>query len=238
MIMKTKKMLLAVDLDTEKFRQQEKVWRKYGVELTQVKSMQEAIIYLQKREYMIVGINADCIDFWPKLKLMRSATRAAIYIMTSTFTLEEAIFAYQTGADLYTIWWDNIDKSTELGMSVAKHYEERFEQKQPINVLELSGLILYPDFREVYLNGIKINLREKEFQILKLLISYKGKIVTYDVITDEVWGMGYDDLPSSAIHNHIGKIKKEIYRISKCNQYIQNVRTVGYCFVIDKKKEK
>lgn len=231
------KRLLAVDSDNENFERQKKVWIKYDVELRQSQTMEEAILYLQKMEYIIVGINADCINFMPKLKLMRDITGAVILIMTSNFSLREAISVYEIGADFYTIWWDNIEESTQLGLTLVEHYKKRIWYKRmQTNNLEVNGFTLYPDNRQVFVYGKELFLHEKEFQILKLLLSNPDRIVTYYMIIENVWGAGFCDLSFSVIHSHINRLRQEIYRVTNEKNHIKTIKNIGYQFLTNDKK--
>ena len=75
-------------------------------------------------------------------------------------------------------------------------------------------------------NEEKINLTNKEYELLILLLNNKGKVVTRDNILNEVWGYDYDagtnvvDVYVSYLRNKLDEKNKEAY--------IETVRAVGY----------
>ena len=81
-------------------------------------------------------------------------------------------------------------------------------------------------------NNLKINLSDRENKILSLLISNKNKVISRDQIIEEIWGE--DSYPSNrTVDNYIVKFRKWT---DTANDYveIQNIRGVGYKFLIKK----
>ena len=74
-----------------------------------------------------------------------------------------------------------------------------------------------------------IELTYKEFEILKLLMSNQGKVLTREVILDKVWGYDYyGETRTVDVHIRYLRAKFENYGIG---EYIETVRGVGYKFV-------
>ena len=64
---------------------------------------------------------------------------------------------------------------------------EKFElAKEPI--LSLPGLEIYPSKRKVFRDRQEIQLTTKEYEILLLLVTHKGYVLTYNQIYEKVWG--------------------------------------------------
>lgn len=57
-------------------------------------------------------------------------------------------------------------------------------------MLSLSDLDIYFNRRNVYCRGKEVNLTVKEFDILCLLASSKGCVLTYEQIYEKLWGEG------------------------------------------------
>lgn len=76
---------------------------------------------------------------------------------------------------------------------------EKFElAKEPI--LSLPGLEIYPSKRKVFRDRQEIQLTTKEYEILLLLVTHKGYVLTYNQIYEKVWG----NYPSGSENNTIG----------------------------------
>ena len=73
----------------------------------------------------------------------------------------------------------------------------------------IGDLVVDPGARRVARADIEIELSAREFDILHLLTSRAGKVVSRYTILDEVWD-GETDLRSNAIDVHIASIRGKI----------------------------
>ena len=75
-----------------------------------------------------------------------------------------------------------------------------------------------------------VNLTPKEFDILRLLISSCGELVTRDQLLDVVWG--YDNYPTTrTVDNHILKLRKKLEEDPASPKHILSIYGEGYKFV-------
>jgi two-component system alkaline phosphatase synthesis response regulator PhoP len=75
-----------------------------------------------------------------------------------------------------------------------------------------------------------LNLTPKEFDILHLLISSRGELVTRDRLLDVVWG--YDVYPTTrTVDNHILKLRKKLEEDPASPKHILSIYGEGYQFV-------
>jgi two-component system alkaline phosphatase synthesis response regulator PhoP len=95
------------------------------------------------------------------------------------------------------------------------------------NILELGNIKLDLCKHEVYKKGEKIDLTLKEFELLKLLIENKGKVLSRNHLLDKVWGYEYYG-ETRTVDVHIRYLRKKIEDDSNSEKYIQTVRGVGY----------
>ena len=80
---------------------------------------------------------------------------------------------------------------------------------------------------EVFVDGRKIDLTKKEFQIFSLLSQRPGEVYTADEIIEHVWGIGY--LHSSvSIPTHIRHIREKIEADPAHPKMLQTVWRFGY----------
>lgn len=75
-----------------------------------------------------------------------------------------------------------------------------------------------------------LNLTPKEFDILRLLITCRGEVVTRDRLLNEVWGL--NSYPTTrTVDNHILKLRKKVEEDPSSPQYILSIYGEGYQFV-------
>jgi len=92
--------------------------------------------------------------------------------------------------------------------------------------LQVGDLVVDPASRRVSRGGVEIELSAREFDILHLLASNAGRVVTRLAILDEVWD-GETDLRSNVIDVHLASIRAKIDRPFGTDT-ITTVRGVGY----------
>lgn len=83
---------------------------------------------------------------------------------------------------------------------------------------------------EVRKAGAKIEMSQKEFQLLKYLIINRGRSISRDEILNEVWG--YEENPTTrTIDTHIGWLRQKLETNPKYPAMIETVYGFGYKFV-------
>ena len=122
-------------------------------------------------------------------------------------------------------------------MKVLKQYPE-FEllllKHEPM--LLLPGLEIDPAHRKLYCDNQEISLTAKEYDLLCLLVTNKGRVLTYDQIYQKVWGEEAFGTVNNAIACHVHNLREKIGRILPEGCFvIRCVREVGYCFEADSK---
>jgi DNA-binding response OmpR family regulator len=88
------------------------------------------------------------------------------------------------------------------------------------------------DFRsyEARNRGELVEMTRKEFQILRLLGSRPGEVITRDELLNEVWG--YENYPTTrTVDNHVASLRAKIERDPAQPQHLRTVHGVGYKFV-------
>ncbi|HEY0952486.1 response regulator transcription factor [Nocardioides sp.] len=92
--------------------------------------------------------------------------------------------------------------------------------------VRLGDLVVDPVARRVTRRGAEIVLSAREFDILHLLVSHAGRVVSRLTILDEVWD-GETDLRSNVIDVHLAAIRAKIDKPFG-TETITTLRGVGY----------
>lgn len=88
--------------------------------------------------------------------------------------------------------------------------------------LQVGDILLDRAARLVFVKGDEVNLTPREFDLLELLMLNPQRVLTREIITDRVWGPGYD--PTG---NHVDTYIHFLRRKVGAKQ-IRSVRGVGY----------
>ncbi|OPX84112.1 MAG: Alkaline phosphatase synthesis transcriptional regulatory protein PhoP [Pelotomaculum sp. PtaB.Bin104] len=95
--------------------------------------------------------------------------------------------------------------------------------------VKLKRLLISPEQFEVLLDGVRLELTQKEFELLYLLASNPGRVFTRDVLLEKIWGY-YHDQRSRTVDVHIRHLRQKIEKDPSNPKYIESVRGVGYRF--------
>lgn len=144
-----------------------------------------------------------------------------VIMLSAKDSVMDKVAGLQIGAD------DYIAKPFAIEELIARiQVIFRRAEKVKSNIIKFKDLSIQLESRTVMKNEEKINLTNKEYELLILLLNNKGKVVTRYNILNEVWGYDYDagtnvvDVYVSYLRNKLDEKNKEAY--------IETVRAVGY----------
>ena len=144
-----------------------------------------------------------------------------VIMLSAKDSVMDKVAGLQIGAD------DYIAKPFAIEELIARiQVIFRRAEKVKSNIIKFKDLSIQLESRTVMKNEEKINLTNKEYELLILLLNNKGKVVTRDNILNEVWGYDYYagtnvvDVYVSYLRNKLDEKNKEAY--------IETVRAVGY----------
>jgi DNA-binding winged helix-turn-helix (wHTH) protein len=82
---------------------------------------------------------------------------------------------------------------------------------------------------EVYKNGKLLDMPLKEFELLKMLLLNKGKVLSRELLLDKIWGFDYYG-ETRTVDVHIRYIRQKIEDDDSNPIYIETIRGIGYRF--------
>jgi two-component system OmpR family response regulator len=144
-----------------------------------------------------------------------------ILMLTARGDVRDRIDGLDAGADDYLPKPFDLDEL--LARLRALYRRGSYAGQAPVQV---GDLVVDPVARRVQRAGVEITLSAREFDILYLLASHAGEVVTRLTILDEVWD-GETDLRSNVIDVHLAAIRAKIDRPFGVES-ITTLRGVGY----------
>ena len=91
------------------------------------------------------------------------------------------------------------------------------------NILRHNGLVVAVDSREVSIDGERVDLTPKEFELLVLLFSNRTRAFSKGDLLENIWG--YSNTRTLDIH--ISSLRAKLGKYGSC---IKTIRSVGYRF--------
>ena len=95
------------------------------------------------------------------------------------------------------------------------------------NELNFKDMTLDLDGHDAYIDGKKLGLSKREFEILQLMIPHPQKVFTKNNLYESVWGGEFfgDD---NTLNVHISRLRSKLNSANPNGEYIQTVWGVGF----------
>jgi two-component system, OmpR family, response regulator RegX3 len=97
------------------------------------------------------------------------------------------------------------------------------------DVVEAAGVRMDVERHEVSLNGERIKLALKEFELLEMLLRNAGRVMTRGQLIDRIWGADYVG-DTKTLDVHIKRLRTKIESDPANPRYLITVRGLGYKF--------
>lgn len=169
-------------------------------------------------DVMLPGI--DGIELLRRMKTRAELRDIPVVMATAKGAEYDKIQGLDLGADYYLVKPFGV---MEL-VSCVKAVLRRCAPKTPAQVLRAGALELNPEEHTVTVDGARVALTYKEFELLKLFLSNPGMAFTRDQLFNAVWGMDFVG-ETRTVDMHIRTLRQ---KLGSCGNLIETVRNVGY----------
>ncbi len=96
-------------------------------------------------------------------------------------------------------------------------------------VIRADGLEVDLAGRVVRRDGVEVHLTPTEFDLLRVLATNRGRLVTYRELLSTVWGPGYSD-DMQVLRGHVANLRRKIEPENEPPRYVKTDPWVGYRF--------
>jgi DNA-binding response OmpR family regulator len=180
-------------------------------------------------DLVILDIMLPEMDGWEVCKAIRKTSVVPILILTALSDEIDRILGLELGADDYLTKPFSTRELIAHIKALLRRVEFDATQQNNKNIIVVDDLKIDLDRRQVFKGNRQLNLRYKEFELLSLLVSNIGEVVTRAEIFDKVWGTEWlGDMRTLDVH--IRWLREKLEEDPSNPKYIQTVRSVGYRF--------
>ena len=185
---------------------------------------EEAIqaVLSHRPDIIILDLGLPDIDGIEVTRRLREWSQTPIIILSVREAEQDKIAALDAGAD------DYLTKPFGTGELLARMRVALRKQSSAANepIFQSNGLTVDFARRLVKVNENEIQLTPTEYDLLKILVTHAGKVITHHQLLRQVWGDGYDDMHILRVNisNLRGKIEPDPSRPT----YIHTEPGVGY----------
>ena len=154
---------------------------------------------------------------------LRENADTPILIVSSRTGKEDKLNGFDLGAD------DYIEKPYDIDILIAK-IKGIFKRRYQRDALSADGVTLNLADKTAVIDGMPVELPQKEFDLLAILIENQGKALKKEYLFSTVWGSDSDS-ELQTLHVHINRIRQKLGDDPKNAKRLLTVWGVGYKFV-------
>ena len=169
-------------------------------------------------DVMLPGVNG--IELLQRMKASAELRTIPVVMATAKGAEYDRIRGLDLGADYYLVKPFGV---MEL-VSCVKAVLRRCRPDKAAHLLRSGGLVVDLDAHTVTVDGARVALTYKEFELLRLFLSHPGMAFTRDQLFQEVWGMDFCG-ETRTVDMHIRTLRQ---KLGPYGRRIETVRNVGY----------
>jgi len=155
----------------------------------------------------------------------QSQMTAQIVILSARHEVDDKIAALNLGAD------DYLTKPFSFGELLARiRSVVRRHVGQKKTLLEHRGISLDLLARHVMLDGVPVQLTQREFALLEFFLQNPSRVLTRTQIAEKIWDCHFDT-ETNLVDVYVSKLRSKLRRPNETESPLQTVRGVGYKLV-------
>ncbi len=184
---------------------------------------------VEKPDVIVLDVMMPGLDGWRVCQAIREHSIVPIIMLTALDDTMDRIKGLEIGADDYLVKPFGF-KELEAHIRAMLRRVRLDQGDHLLQRITANRIVLDLEAHTVMKDGDEITLRQKEFEILTLLMSNMGKVVTRERLFDEVWGTDWLG-DTRTLDVHMSWLRAKLEDDPTNPIYLQTVRGVGYRFV-------
>ena len=162
-------------------------------------------------------------------RIIRAESQVPIIMLTAKDTEIDKVVGLEIGAD------DYVTKPYSTRELLARMKAVLRRGAEPVQddsgVLKAGPVVMDLDRHTVSVNGEKIQMPLKEFELLELLMENVNRVLTRGQIIDRVWGSNYFG-DTKTLDVHVKRVRSKIEDDPSRPRHLLTVRGLGYKFEV------
>lgn len=227
------KKLLVVD-DEDKIREVIKEYAEFsGYEVTEAADGMSAIGLCKLNDYdlIIMDVMMPKLDGFSSVKEIKKLKDIPVIMLSARGEEYDKLFGFELGIDDYVV--KPFSPKELMARVNAVLQRKSGSENNSAQVMKFDGLEVNFAARTITVDGERVNLTPKEYDLLFYLIQNKNIALSRDKLLSDIWGYDFfgDD---RTIDTHIKNLRNNLgpYR-----NFIVTLRGVGYKFEYDDSKK-
>ncbi|MCH5266266.1 MAG: response regulator transcription factor [Lachnospiraceae bacterium] len=199
---------------------------KQGFQVLEAADGEEAVdIFMENKDIalVILDVMMPKMDGWETCREIRQYSKVPIIMLTARGAESDELRGFELGVDEY------IAKPFSPKILVARVQALlRRVNASSEDSLEYGGIVLNRSAHEVLIDGEKVDLSFKEFELLSYFMENKDIALSRERILNHVWDYDYFG-DARTIDTHVKKLRS---KMGQYGSYIKTIWGMGYKFEV------
>ena len=183
----------------------------------------------QDPDLIVLDVMMPRLDGLGACSKIREFSDVPIILLTAKAEDMDKLLGFDQGADDYLTKPFNILELKARIRALLRRASHTQQPKQADNMLTIGTISLDLDARNAYRAGVLADLTAKEFDLLQLFITNRGRPFSRQEMLDAVWKYDYSG-DARTVDVHIRRLREKIERDNNKPEFILTKWKVGYYF--------
>ena len=183
-----------------------------------------SMLMQEQPDIVLLDLGLPDLDGFGVLAMLRAVSEVPVIVITAQDDDRSTVRALDAGADDYVTKPFGADQVAARIRAVLRRSRRESDDEDP--ALVIGQLVIDPRSREVTLAGAPLGLSRKEFDVLLVLATRVGVVVTKRELLTEVWRQPYGGADRT-VDVHLSWLRRKLGETAAQPRYLQSVRGVG-----------
>jgi DNA-binding response OmpR family regulator len=182
----------------------------------------------ERPDVVVLDLMLPDIDGLEVMRRLRQLDRKrmAIILLTARGEESDRVVGLRLGADDYVVKPFSPAELVARVDAVLRRIEPDSDAEPPLRFGELT---IDPGGRQVHRDGERVELTQREYELLLFMARHPGQAFTREQLMDRVWQYSFY-VDTSTVTVHIRRLRAKLERDPAQPRYIETVWGVGYRF--------
>jgi len=183
----------------------------------------------EKPDLVVLDVMLPSASGFDVCKRLRKQGSIPIIMLTARAEETDRVVGLELGADDYLTKPFSMRELLVRIKGILRRSAPRADEQDDV-VVEVTGIRIDPIRHEVTVDGRSVNFTPKEFDLLHYMVRHPGRVMTRQVLLDQVWGVDAY-VEDRTIDVHVRWLREKIEVDPSQPRRLLTVRGVGYKFV-------
>jgi two-component system OmpR family response regulator len=202
-----------------------------GFTVTEAASGEEALAaFSPDTDLVILDVMMPGISGYQVCLRLRERWNVPILFLTAKTQDSDLVMGFSSGGDDYLSKPFSYSELIARVKGLLRRYQV-YKGKTDTELgqfIEWRGLRLDREHNEVMKQGKELNLTTTEYQILRLMMTYRGKIFSAQNLYESVWEEPYLSTSSNTVMVHIRRLREKIEKDPQQPEILKTIWGKGY----------